>query len=258
MQWNGRNKKHYESLGYTYTGKDTKFTVKVSDLQRDSHCKVQVKCQCCGKVDIWSYARFTTEYTERNKVYWCKECREKNRGWARKNNYDTIKEEFSNRGCTLLSLNYIGQYQILEYTCSCSPDIVRQITYKAFHRSNNACPECSKRSRSEKLSGDNHWNWKGGITALNIHLRNLTFDWKTEQFHRTHYKCELTGSGGELEVHHRFSFGKIVEIVLEELGVTVKPINEYSIDELQKITDLFIEKHRELSQPIVLSIEYSL
>ena len=90
MQWHSRNKKHYESLGYTYTGKDTKFTVKVSDLQRDSHCKVQ----CCGKV----------------------------------------------------------------------------------------------------------------------------------------------------------------EIVLEELGVTVKPINEYSIDELQKITDLFIEKHRELSQPIVLSI----
>ena len=41
---------------------------------------------------------------------------------------------------------------------------------------------------------------------------------------------------------------------MEELGVTVKPINEYSMEELQKITDLFIKKHRELSQPIVLSI----
>ena len=48
-QWNPFTKKYYESLGYEYTGKNTELWVKIEDLPLNSHIKVEVICDFCGK-----------------------------------------------------------------------------------------------------------------------------------------------------------------------------------------------------------------
>lgn len=48
-RWNPFTKKYYESLGYEYTGKNAELWVKIEDLPLNSHIKVEVICDFCGK-----------------------------------------------------------------------------------------------------------------------------------------------------------------------------------------------------------------
>jgi len=46
--WNGNNRKHYEALGYKFTGRKDTFTVKVEHLPISSSVKVNCQCPYCG------------------------------------------------------------------------------------------------------------------------------------------------------------------------------------------------------------------
>lgn len=95
--------------------------------------------------------------------------------------------------------------------------------------------------------------WKGGITPLIIHLRNSLPSWTQEQFKRSNYKCEITGKTGILNVHHMYSFSNILRDTLEELNMDIRPnIGDYSEDELQLITDVFMFNNDKLAKPIVM------
>lgn len=48
-RWNPFTKKYYESLGYEYTGKNAELWVKIEDLPLNSHVRVEVICDFCGK-----------------------------------------------------------------------------------------------------------------------------------------------------------------------------------------------------------------
>ena len=64
-------------------------------------------------------------------------------------------------------------------------------------------------------SGANHWKWKGGITSLNIKLRNspLYAEWRKIVFSRDNYTCQCCGrKGGALEAHHIKTFAKYPEL----------------------------------------------
>ena len=57
----------------------------------------------------------------------------------------------------------------------------------------------------DHLSGENHWNWKGGITPINkkIRLSKKYSLWRTKVFERDDYTCVLCGIRGcYLEVDH--------------------------------------------------------
>ena len=76
MKWNPKNKKHFESLGYTYTKTGDEFEVKVEDLPKNSKAKVECSCDCCGKPLIWIYRDYNKCVKEDGKTY-CRGCASK-------------------------------------------------------------------------------------------------------------------------------------------------------------------------------------
>ncbi len=78
----------------------------------------------------------------------------------------------------------------------------------------NRLSDKTKIKISKKERGKNHWNWKGGITALFRTIRHsLEYQtWIKKVFKRDNYTCQKTKiKGGKLEVHHIKSFAKILK-----------------------------------------------
>lgn len=78
----------------------------------------------------------------------------------------------------------------------------------------------SKGLTSEKddriLSGENHWNWQGGITEKNYHLRCLLAcelnRWSKKIYNRNKYTCQVCRRVGmELNAHHIKPFSDIIK-----------------------------------------------
>jgi hypothetical protein len=61
---------------------------------------------------------------------------------------------------------------------------------------------------------EKHWNWKGGVTNLNILIRNLVEmgNWRKAVFERDNYTCQECFSKKEIEAHHIIPFSLILKI----------------------------------------------
>lgn len=76
-----------------------------------------------------------------------------------------------------------------------------------------------KRKRIDKIRGENHYRWKGGITPLGVMIRNsLNYkNWVKEVFQKDNYtcqKCAIRSGNGKtvlLEAHHIKEFSKILK-----------------------------------------------
>jgi len=70
-------------------------------------------------------------------------------------------------------------------------------------------------------SGKNHPNWKGGITSIRGKIRNSKKynQWRQGCFIRDNFTCQKCGdnSGGNLRVHHKKSFNKLLEEIKKYL-----------------------------------------
>lgn len=65
----------------------------------------------------------------------------------------------------------------------------------------------------EKISGERHYKWKGGINSLNRRIRNCYEyrQWVQDILKRDNYTCEVCFVlGGQLEVHHIKPFSVII------------------------------------------------
>jgi NUMOD3 motif/HNH endonuclease len=72
-------------------------------------------------------------------------------------------------------------------------------------------PEITRLKISNKKKGSNHHNWKGGVTPINVSIRNSSEYkiWRTLVFQRDHYTCQKCGEiGGNLCAHHIRPFSK--------------------------------------------------
>ena len=69
---------------------------------------------------------------------------------------------------------------------------------------------------NRKYSGSNHYNWKGGITPINLAIRNsLEYKlWRTSVFERDNYTCIIGGKahGSKLEADHIKPFSLYPEL----------------------------------------------
>jgi 5-methylcytosine-specific restriction endonuclease McrA len=87
-------------------------------------------------------------------------------------------------------------------------------------------PEWRKRV-SAANSGENHWNWKGGINSENRIMRNSTKhkEWMHSVFKRDRWTCQecgLHGGSGEIVAHHIIPWSKNRDLRFEvSNGVTL-------------------------------------
>lgn len=56
--------------------------------------------------------------------------------------------------------------------------------------------------------GENHWNWKGGITSENEKLRKSEEykEWQQKVYKRDFFHCQICGSKEEINAHHLWSW----------------------------------------------------
>lgn len=80
------------------------------------------------------------------------------------------------------------------------------------------CKGLSKAENPDKVTygqpKDKHWNWKGGISAVNVSLRGTSEYklWRTKCMQRDNFTCcECQTRGGYLEVHHIELFSVLIK-----------------------------------------------
>lgn len=127
----------------------------------------------------------------------------------------------------------------IKYICEKHPDIVQKITPSKL-RIGRRCRLCA----IDKRSGKNHYNYKGGVSSLNVYLRQSLRPLILEKMKEYNFKCAITGENGKIEVHHLYSFNKIVYDTMKELNLPIyENIYDYSESEITKISTLFLSKH---------------
>lgn len=131
--------------------------------------------------------------------------------WAHSNK--TIPDEFkSYEKMYDLYINQRLSKKDLGQLFNCDPCVIdRVLTELNIPIRNNS------ESKLGLISGDKHWNWKGGLTSLSRRLReffgtNLT----VKILERDNYKCRICGSKHNLQVHHIIHFKDIVSRILNE------------------------------------------
>jgi hypothetical protein len=84
-----------------------------------------------------------------------------------------------------------------------------------------------RKAVSAANSGENHWNWKGGITSENREQRNSTQrkEWTRNVFCRDHWTCQSCGHHGQKKdmiAHHIVPWSKSKELRFDvSNGVTL-------------------------------------
>lgn len=69
--------------------------------------------------------------------------------------------------------------------------------------------------RRVDTSGENHWNWKGGITPKSKKERNSKDYkvWRSAVFKRDNYTCQMCGKRGvKLNAHHKRSWAEYPDL----------------------------------------------
>lgn len=252
-KWNARTKKHYESLGYTYTKMGDEFELLVEHLPENSYADISVACDYCGEC-------FTSNLNERNKKFrqnptvkkdTCskKECinekiKESNliqygteyaisSTIVREKINSTLNEKYGVENPFQLDevKNKIKETNIEKYG---NESYVRTEEYKNKTEKTNLerygvkNPMQSK-SISIKLKGrfvgDKHYNWKGGVSKRNTLLRQTSGyrKWRTEVYNRDSYTCQCCGDkGGILNAHHIENFSDNDDLRLDiNNGITL-------------------------------------
>lgn len=166
--------------------------------------------------------------------------------------FEEIVFEFEKRNYILSEDQYNTAKTKMKYICIKHKEQgFQKISWDKF-KMGRGCRFCGE----EKTSGENHWNWKGGITKLNDYLRNKIDLWKNKSLYYSGYKCVITGKSVELVVHHIVSFNTIVSEVLKNLNLPIyETIESYTSDELNKIEIECVKIHQKYGLGVCLHKE---
>lgn len=117
--------------------------------------------------------------------------------------------------------------------CGCGEEIIPQFHHKYYGipkyinnhgRKGITHPLYGKpisKEHTNKISKENNWNWKGGISPLNHKIRNSFkySKWRIQILGRDNFTCQKCGKRGSwLEVHHIKSFA----IILRNNNINIK------------------------------------
>ena len=116
--------------------------------------------------------------------------------------------------------------------CRCAAGHEFKFYLTGYLNDHRQCPKCAIIARS----GENAYNWKGGITSLSRTLRNATSMWRSKILEETPY-CDISGETQDLEVHHLdMNFSDVVTQALSDLNLPLHATyGEYSTEEMESL-----------------------
>lgn len=186
----------------------------VKDLSPTSGYKVDVQCPECKKIRNVHYSSIC-----RAGHTMCQSCSARNKmgkilDIGSKYNRLTILKPSTKTGysvceCECGTIKEIDNYQITTGgTKSCGCLLTEHI-----------------KSVTQNPIGEDHWNWKGGITCeRNSIMSQIEYkQWREDVFERDKYTCQKCNRvGRNLHAHHIHSFSKYPELRLEvDNGITL-------------------------------------
>lgn len=95
---------------------------------------------------------------------------------------------------------------------NCDPCVIDRVL-----RNHNIPIRNNSESKIGINTGENHHNWKGGITALHMRLREaFEVQLVPKVLKRDNYRCQICGKSNNLHVHHIRTFKDILQDILIE------------------------------------------
>lgn len=189
----------------------------------NSGTKLDYLCKVHGKQSI--------SYDNLRGGYECPEC-----AGNIKHTYEFIKDEFSKLGYKLVSTEYNGAHEKLDYLCKTHG--IQSISYANLSQGKR-CMQCYL----DNNTGENSGNWRGGITDVQRYLRQYISPWKADTIKEHQGLCIITGNESDV-VHHIYGFNMIIKEVFESTGLPVKEtVAEYSDYELDLLSTKCLQLH---------------
>ena len=187
-----------------YRGKE----IPLNKLKPNSKKKIVITCPKCG-------ITFKRYFMVLNKSgsFLCQKCAVKEKLSK------TIKPGTKKNRLTVLKPAGKSGYSI--FKCDCGNE--RKILNRNFLSGKTKSCGCLKRETMKKiaihLSGEDHTNWKGGITGerQSKMTKGDYKKWRKDIYERDNYICQKCGQkGGELNSHHIYNYSdnkaKIIDI----------------------------------------------
>jgi hypothetical protein len=179
----------------------------------------------------------------------CRFCGREKIANSRRLNFEQVKSYFTDKGYILHEEKYVNNTTKMKYTCLKHNHEIQETDLNCLIFSKNTCKYCIVENRS----GRNSILWKNGKNNIADYLRKNINIWKLDSMKESNYKCVVTGEKFDA-IHHLYSFNKIVDETIEELGLEAhKTIGEYTDSELQDIRNKCLEIHYRYPLGVCLS-----
>ena len=104
--------------------------------------------------------------------------------------------------------------------------------------------EETKKKLSEANKGENNPNWKGGISTINMYLRDYIKPWKIYSMKHSNYKSVISEKPFKHIHHVNKNFSEILELTFKISNIEIKEtIVEYTSEELEKLEKICLMLH---------------
>lgn len=181
----------------------------------------------------------------------CRKCWEK-RSYADRYGSDEVIDILLDNGLRFIDFpnGYVSGQSKVRYSCNYGHVTERYIKYFIKFPT---CKKCKIESRGISQRGENGNNWQGGITELNFIIRGRLNNWRMLSAKNCNYRCVITGSDVDLDVHHLYSFNLIVKEVLAKRGLDGNfKYSEMNPDDVEDIIKEVIDKHFSIGYGVCL------
>jgi len=224
--------------------KATKYTIINFDDFKNSNSKLRCECRICG--EKWLGNIYLLE-----KGHKCSKCAKQKSGDSLRYDIDKIKEDLLKitDKIIILSNHYENTLSELEVKCtSCGETWTTNWKHLKQYQS---CGKCSVRYNV----GENHPEWKGGVTPIYEYLRNCIGTWKNDSKVYSGYRCVITGDEYDV-VHHVYGFNKIAEETLKLCDLpAMEMIAMYTEEELTLLKETCLRLHYDHGLGVCLTKE---
>jgi len=197
---------------------------------------IKFKCGHIGKISLDGFRNGTR----------CAICSKKKMGLSQRFSQEQIDEVLKLTELKFIEFpnGYINRDSIIKHICKYGH--IEEHRISVFIRA-QGCSECRNIRVTLEKSGSGGSNWKGGKSSITSFMKKQIKQWKKDSIKNCNYSCVLCGEGNRFnDVHHLYSFYKILDESLLELGFEKKfLVQDYTGDDLFLLTNLLLKKHYE-------------